>query len=55
MVAFTPSPISSSASSAVGAKASGVLLSNIKSETVPRILTGIGELDRVLAGGIVLG
>ena len=55
MVAFTPSPISSSASSAVGAKASGVLLSNIKSETVPRILTGIGELDRVLGGGIVLG
>lgn len=32
-----------------------VLLSEIKQVTVPRILTGIGELDLVLGGGIVPG
>jgi DNA repair protein RadA/Sms len=31
------------------------LLSNVDTKENPRILTGIGELDRVLGGGIVIG
>lgn len=38
-----------------GPSAAPVALRDVSTERVPRLLTGIGELDRVLGGGIVPG
>src|SRR3712207_9234931 len=46
---------SARSSSAVASSGRPVPLSSVSAAPVPRLLTGIGEFDRVLGGGIVPG
>ncbi len=56
-----PAPVSGGGASAARARAAGtpagrpVRLADVSTERVPRLLTAIGELDRVLGGGLVPG
>ena len=53
MVAFAPGKSKDAAS--FGTQIMAAPLSEIKTDQVVRIHTGIGELDRVLGGGVVPG